>query len=61
MSEVFDEQRNQAYLSLLLDPVRVCAAYKPRMGQGLEVEMDLQAFQQLYGTDPFYSWFGLDI
>ena len=34
--------------------------YKPKLGQGRGQGYELEAFQKLYGTDPFYSWFGLD-
>ena len=46
------------YLSLLLKKIRVCKLYKPKFGQGAEVS--LARFQTLYGSDPLYSWFGLD-
>ena len=47
------------YLSLMLDPIRVSARYKPRFGlRG--AGLDLAGFSELYGSDPFYSWVGLD-
>ncbi len=51
---------DKKYLSTILDAVRVCASYKPKLGQGNKVGLDLAAFQRLYRSDPFYSWFGLD-
>lgn len=48
-----------AYLKLLLSPVRLCAGYKPKFGQGRD-GLTLAQFQQLYQSDPFYGWFGLD-
>lgn len=49
------------YLALILEPIRVCAQYKPRFGQGTKGDgLTLAQFQQLYQGDPFYSWFGLD-
>lgn len=48
------------YLKLLVDPIRVCAKYRPRMGQGANAGLALEAFQELYRADPFYSWYGLD-
>lgn len=49
------------YLELILDPIRVCAQYKPKFGQGAKGNgLTLAQFQQLYQSDPFYSRFGLD-
>jgi len=49
------------YLDLVLDPIRVCAKYKPKFGQGAkDGGLTLAQFQTLYQGDPFYSWFGLD-
>ena len=54
-------QPNDArYLDLILTPIRVCARYKPKLGQGGLVGVTLSQFQALYQADPFYSWFGLD-
>ena len=60
VSELSPESREQAYLSLVLDAIRVCADYRPRFGQGRAGGFTLQEFKRLYGADPFYSWFGLD-
>jgi hypothetical protein len=50
-----------AYLKTVLDPIRVCAHYKPKFGQGAKGGgLTLAQFQTLYQGDPFYSWFGLD-
>lgn len=49
------------YLELVLAPIRVCAKYKPKFGQGAIGEgLSLTQFQKLYQGDSFYSWFGLD-
>lgn len=50
----FDER----YLQIIVDHLITCKAYKPALGQGKPVSLD--AFQQLYGADPFYAWFGLN-
>lgn len=48
------------YLSLVIDPIRVCASYNPKFGQGNKGGgLSLAEFQTLYGSDPFYNWFGL--
>lgn len=50
-----------AYLDLVLEPIRVCAKYKPKFGQGAKGGgLTLAQFQALYQSDPFYSWLGLD-
>jgi hypothetical protein len=49
------------YLKTVLDPIRVCARYKPKFGQGAKGNgLTLDEFRTLYQSDPFYSWFGLD-
>ena len=49
------------YLNLVLEPIRVCAKYKPKFGKGAKGGgLTLVQFQTLYQGDPFYSWFGLD-
>lgn len=50
-----------AYLALVLTPIRACATYKPKFGQGAKgAGLSLDQFQTLYRADPFYNWFGLD-
>ena len=49
------------YLQIVLDAIRVCARYKPKFGQGARGGgLTVEGFQELYQTDAFYSWFGLD-
>jgi hypothetical protein len=49
------------YLKKFLDPLKVCKRYKPKFGQGGKAQgLSLQQFLDLYGSDPFYSWCGLD-
>lgn len=52
--------RENRYLKTLIEPIRVCVNYKPRLGRGPQSGMSLTDFQNLYRNDPFYSWFGLD-
>ena len=54
------EARDSKYLDIVLNPIRVCASYKPKLGQGGKNGWALADFQKIYGSDPFYSWFGLD-
>ncbi len=51
---------DERYLKTLVDPIRVCASYRPKMGQGVAAGVSLEEFQALYRADPFYSWYGLD-
>jgi len=53
-------QNDAKYLEVILNPIRVCANYKPKFGQGRGAGLALEEFQALYQQDPFYSWFGLD-
>jgi hypothetical protein len=55
-----DKQRDEKYVRVLVEPIRVCAQYRPKMGRGGKEGLSLGDFQQLYRADPFYSWFGLD-
>ena len=53
------ESKDAEYVEIILDRVRVSAAYRPkfgRRGSGLT----LRQFRNLYSADPFYAWFGLD-
>ena len=47
------------YLQIVLDPIRVCAQYKPKFGQGAKEGLTFEQFCELYRGDVFYSWFGL--
>lgn len=52
------QNRDKVYLEILLAKIRICKAYKPKFGQRNAV--DLAQFRALYGSDPLYSWLGLD-
>lgn len=52
---------DEKYLELILEPIRVCAHYRPKFGQGAKGGgLTLSQFQTLYQSDSFYGWFGLD-
>ncbi len=53
-------QKDKEYLSILVEPIKICASYKPKMGQGGKKGLGIDEFKQIYGADPFYHWFGLD-
>lgn len=52
-------ERDALYRELILEPMRKCADYTPKLGQGAE-GYSLDAFTALYGADPLYSWIGFD-
>jgi hypothetical protein len=51
---------DDGYLQPLVRAIRVCGAYKPKMGRKDKTGVDLKSFQRLYQEDSFYHWFGLD-
>ncbi|CAB3646563.1 hypothetical protein LMG3431_02487 [Achromobacter pestifer] len=53
-----EKTRDVEYVEILLEPLRKCADYLPKMG-GQE-EVDLGGFRVLYGADSLYRWMGLD-
>ncbi len=48
------------YLAIMVDAIRVCADYRPRLGYGSKSGFSLRDFQKIYENDPFYNWIGLD-
>ena len=53
-----DLKNDKRYMDTLISPLRTCADYKPKFGQGSDVS--LSQFHTLYGADPLYSWIGID-
>ena len=51
---------DERYLELIRSALRVCLNYKPAFGRGRGDGISLEQFQEIYGEDEFYSWFGLD-
>lgn len=51
--------QDERYRRLLLEPIEMCADYTPKFGQSGD-GLTLDAFTDLYGSDPLYSWIGLD-
>jgi hypothetical protein len=49
---------DRRYVEIILNRIRRSQKYRPAFGQGQPVSF--QEFQQLYRSDPFYTWFGLD-
>lgn len=52
--------RDEQYIEIILNRVRVSARYKPKFGLRRKEGLTLEEFQDLYRGDPFYEWFGLD-
>ncbi|MDR0506584.1 MAG: hypothetical protein LBH32_07190 [Dysgonamonadaceae bacterium] len=53
--------QEQKYLNLFLAPIRKCKDYKPKFGESQNTDgVSLEVFLELYGSDLFYSWIGLD-
>jgi hypothetical protein len=55
-----NHSRDDNYLGLIRNALRVCRDYKPAFGHGRGEGVSIERFQQIYGDDEFYSWFGLD-
>ena len=51
---------DERYFLLLTTPLCASAQYRPKFGQGGKDGLTLNQFQQMYGSDSFYSWIGLD-
>ncbi len=51
---------DQTLVEIFLTPIRICSSYRPAFGHLKSDGIDLPAFQNLYGSDPFYTWIGLD-
>ena len=55
------DDKDEEYLQIVLDAIRVCSRYRPKFGQGLKGGgLTFEQFRELYQGDAFYSWFGLD-
>lgn len=49
------------YVQVFLEPLYECLSYNPKFGHNNKEEgFSLNDFLALYGSDPFYSWIGLD-
>ena len=54
------EEQDREYLAYIVNAIRVCADYRPKLGHGAHKGYTLAEFQGMYRSDPFYSWVGLD-
>jgi len=53
-------KHDQKYFDIVIEPLRVCKKYKPKLGHGGKDGYSLKEFRAFYGADPFYKWMGLD-
>lgn len=53
-----EQDLDTKYLRLVVNKINVCRLYKPKFGQGHPISSS--EFEVLYGSDMFYSWFGLN-
>lgn len=54
-------KNDKKYLSIFLEPIKRSADYKPKFGNAAQTEgYSLAQFKELYGSDPFYAWIGLN-
>ncbi len=58
--EMIVSTREERYFRLIVEALQTCTRYKPMFGKGQKGGLTLEEFQQIYGTDPFYHWVGLD-
>ncbi len=54
-----NQDRDNDYLRIIFDRLEVCRRYKPKFGRG-RAGLDYQTFREIYSSDVFYVWFGLD-
>jgi len=54
------QDQDREYLAYVVDAIRVCAEYRPKLGHGSDTGYSLAEFQTIYRSDPFYNWVGLD-
>lgn len=49
------------FLEIFLSPLRTCLDYTPAFGRGKSNKgTSFNAFEEIYGNDPFYAWLGLN-
>ena len=60
MSLSSNSELDEHFLEVFLTPLRECKKYQPAFGRGKKNSgSSYSAFEELYGSDPFYSWLGL--
>ncbi len=52
---------DKKYVAIFLEPIEKSRLYKPKFGNASKADgYTLPQFHELYGSDPFYSWIGLN-
>lgn len=52
---------DKKYVAIFLEPIEKSKEYKPKFGNASQANgYTLAQFHELYGSDPFYSWIGLN-
>jgi len=60
LSPMNQQAQDREYLAYIVNAIRVCADYRPKLGHGADKGYSLAEFQKMYRSDPFYNWVGLD-
>jgi len=60
LSPMKQQEQDREYLAYVVNAIRVCADYRPKLGHGADKGHSLAEFQKMYRSDPFYNWIGLD-
>ena len=50
------QANDRHFVDTLIEPIRTCAAYTPKLGTNDLVGIGLAGFQQIYSADPLYHW-----
>ena len=52
---ISNTEKDAEYLAYLVNAIRVCANYRPKLGHGAKEGYSLREFQEMYQSDPFYN------
>jgi len=53
-------ENDRHFVETLVEPLRTCASYVPKLGTSDVEGVGLSGFQQIYSEDSLYHWVGLD-
>ena len=54
------DANDPTFVETLIEPLRSCATYTPKLGTSDADGIGLSGFQRIYSSDPLYHWVGLD-
>ncbi len=60
LEDIGANELERRYREIFLEPIRVSMKYVPKFGTNEDEGLRFPEFAKLYGSDPFYSWLGLD-